>query len=208
MANCNNKTSFISGKFSVLHAGHVRLFKFAKSISEKLIVGVYSDDLLGPENLESVDERLIAIVTNKFVDQVIIIDKDINATLFSLKPDLIIKGTEHKSTENDEKEYIDATSAQLIFSSGATVNFTHNTEIQSEDFDELNSRWLVPRKFIDRHQLKYEKISSLLEATDQINLLVIGDTIVDKYVECMAVGMSQEEPIIVASPIQNKQLQQ
>ena len=52
MDNPNNKTSFISGKFSVLHAGHIRLFKFAKSISDKLIVGVYSDDLLESQILK------------------------------------------------------------------------------------------------------------------------------------------------------------
>ena len=95
MVKYHNKASFISGKFSVLHAGHVRLFKFAKSISDKLIVGVYSDELLEQQTLGSADERLIAIVTNKFVDQVIIIEKDINSTLFSIKPDIVIKGTEH-----------------------------------------------------------------------------------------------------------------
>ena len=198
-----NKTAFISGNFSVLHVGHVRLFKFAKSISTELVVGVYADEILDEQSSASADERALALLTNRFIDQVVIIDRDVNTTLFSLKPDIVIKGTEYKDQKNEEKKYIDATSAQLIFSSGATINFTNTSQNYSGNFKNPYSGWFVPKNFIDRHKLSYEKTSELLEAIDRIKLLVIGDTIVDRYVDCTAVGMSQEEPIIVASPIQN-----
>ena len=37
---------FISGAFNVVHPGHLRLFKFAKELGRKLIVGVLSDELI------------------------------------------------------------------------------------------------------------------------------------------------------------------
>ena len=40
------KTVFISGIFNVLHPGHLRFIKFAKSKGSKLIVGLVSDKIL------------------------------------------------------------------------------------------------------------------------------------------------------------------
>jgi cytidyltransferase-like protein len=37
------KTVFISGNFSVLHPGHIRLFHLAKRLGQKLVVGINSD---------------------------------------------------------------------------------------------------------------------------------------------------------------------
>ena len=39
-----HKTCFISGKFNVVHPGHLRLFRHAKEIADELVVGVYADD--------------------------------------------------------------------------------------------------------------------------------------------------------------------
>jgi bifunctional ADP-heptose synthase (sugar kinase/adenylyltransferase) len=35
--------------------------------------------------------------------------------------------------------------------------------------------------------------------------LVIGDLIIDRYINCNAVGMSQEEPVLVVSPVDSAQ---
>ena len=41
------KTVFVSGSFNVLHPGHLRLIKFAKSHGDKLVVGIFSDKIAG-----------------------------------------------------------------------------------------------------------------------------------------------------------------
>ena len=73
------KIAFISGNFNIIHAGHIRLFKFAKSIAENLIVGLYSDKLSNAsyinENLrfdslselQIIDECLIIVLLGKMI---------------------------------------------------------------------------------------------------------------------------------------------
>ena len=38
------KIVFVNGCFDVLHPGHIRLFKFAKSLGDYLIVAIDSDE--------------------------------------------------------------------------------------------------------------------------------------------------------------------
>ena len=39
------KKIFVSGKFNVLHSGHIRLLRFAKELGDYLIVGVEGDKI-------------------------------------------------------------------------------------------------------------------------------------------------------------------
>ena len=71
------KISFISGNFNILHPGHLRLLGFAKSISDKLIVGVNSNKIAGIN--ASVDEklRLETVKSCSYVDEAILIKKSL-----------------------------------------------------------------------------------------------------------------------------------
>ena len=55
---------FVSGNFNVLHAGHIRLFAFARNFGARLIVGVISDRLAGESAYISEALRLEAVRTN------------------------------------------------------------------------------------------------------------------------------------------------
>jgi len=37
---------FISGNFNILHPGHIRLFKFARECGDKVIIGIFGDNLV------------------------------------------------------------------------------------------------------------------------------------------------------------------
>ncbi|SVB93813.1 uncharacterized protein METZ01_LOCUS246667, partial [marine metagenome] len=49
----SNRTVLVSGKFEVLHPGHLRLFRFAHELGDRLIVGVLSDRLVAEQEPES-----------------------------------------------------------------------------------------------------------------------------------------------------------
>ena len=52
------KLVFVSGRYNVLHPGHVRLFQFARECGDRLVVGVESDSLAGKEALVAEGLRL------------------------------------------------------------------------------------------------------------------------------------------------------
>ena len=54
---------------------------------------------------------------------------------------------------------------------------------------------------MDRHKINQENLIRILQKFTTKNIIVIGDTIVDEYVECVPLGMSQEDPSIVVKPI-------
>ena len=95
------KVVFTNGCFDVLHKGHLTLLKEARSLGDKLVVGLNSDNSvkrlkgeLRPFNdLETRKEQLLLI---PYVDDVIIFEQDTPYELIKeLKPDLIVKGGDY-----------------------------------------------------------------------------------------------------------------
>ena len=90
------KVSFISGKFNVVHPGHLRLFRHAKEITDYLVVGVFANDYhLAGEILVPDHDRLEGVRANIWVDEAILIT-DVEKTVAELKPDVVLKGKEHE----------------------------------------------------------------------------------------------------------------
>ena len=69
----NKKIVFVSGDFNVIHTGHIRLLNFAKSLGNKLIVGVYCDQLAGEKSFVNQKHRLSNLKHFKFIDKVFLI---------------------------------------------------------------------------------------------------------------------------------------
>ena len=66
-----------NGCFDVLHRGHIEMFKYAKSLGDKLIVGIYSDirvkELKGFNRpINNQEYRKEMLLSNKYVDDVLI----------------------------------------------------------------------------------------------------------------------------------------
>ncbi len=66
---------YTAGVFDLFHVGHVRVLKKAKSLCDKLIVGVSTDDLVKKYKKKypiiSQKERIEVVKSNKFVDYVV-----------------------------------------------------------------------------------------------------------------------------------------
>jgi rfaE bifunctional protein kinase chain/domain len=188
----SNKLSFISGNFNVIHSGHIRLFKFAKSLSKKLIIGLYSDETASESVFVNEELRKESLKEINLIDEVIIIKKDLKETINEIKPDYIVKGLEFQSTNNIEHEIIKGTKCQLVFSSG------ESNLLSNRVFDERNNNYLkLPQNFLNRYKINKKKIISTINDFNKLRVLVIGDLIVDEYVECLPIGMSKETNNIV-----------
>jgi choline-phosphate cytidylyltransferase/glycerol-3-phosphate cytidylyltransferase len=62
---------YTTGVFDLFHVGHVRLLRNAKSMCDRLIVGVTVDELVAYKNKKSVipfDERIEIVRSSRYVD--------------------------------------------------------------------------------------------------------------------------------------------
>jgi rfaE bifunctional protein kinase chain/domain len=194
------ESALITGHFNILHPGHIRIFKFAKSIAKNLTIGVEPNEF----NKESIfideKERLDSINQIELVDNAFIFKKNLENAIKKTNPDIIIKGQEHASKNNPEDEYKKQYKFDLIFCSGETT-FSSNTILEKE----INKKFIsYPKSFMDRNKINKNKIITTLDKFKKINVIVIGDLIVDEYIDCDPLGMSQEDPTIVVSPISSK----
>ena len=191
------KKVFVNGDFNVLHPGHLRLLKFAKASGNYLTVGVNSDKI--SDKGISQDIRLESIKSTSYVDEAFILDIPAIEYVKTYKPDIVVKGKEHESKENPELEVINAYGGKLLFSSGE-IGFS-SMDLLKREFLSLSNNVRHSANYLKRHEIKLDTLKDIVEKFASLRVLVIGDTIVDEYVTCEALGMSQEDPTIVVSPI-------
>ncbi|QFR48361.1 adenylyltransferase/cytidyltransferase family protein [Sulfurimonas lithotrophica] len=191
------KKVFVSGDFNILHPGHLRLLKFAKGSGDYLIVGLNSDEI----NQKGVtqDIRLESIKATSYVDEAFILPTNALDYIHEQKPDIVVKGKEYEYLDNPELEILASYGGKLLFSSGE-IAFSSMDLLQKE-FLEFDSKPKHSFEYISRHKLEFSELKDIVEKFSKLNILVIGDTIVDEYITCEPLGMSQEDPTIVVSPL-------
>ncbi len=198
----NRSISFVFGNFNVVHPGHLRLLNFAKECADFLVVGVLdatSADTFIDQELRLQGVQAIGVVDHAFV----IPAGKVVDVIRALKPDVVVKGKEHESAQNPEKEVIDAYGGRLIFSSGE-VQFS-SLDVLRRELREANlSAIRKPTDFLLRHDIRMARLRSLVEDFARLKVIVIGDLIVDEYVTCDPLGMSREDPTIVVTPIHSE----
>jgi len=198
-----NRTVFVSGNFNVLHPGHLRLLRFARACGEKLIVGIRSDRIAGtaahvPEHL-----RLEGVQSNSWVDEAFVMDEPVAGVIGRLRPDIVVKGKEHESTDNPELAVLEQYGGRLLFSSGETV-FSSVDLLRKEFFPTELPSISLPHEYMKRHGIGAARLRSLLQHFSSLKICVVGDLIVDEYITCQPLGMSQEDPTIVVTPVDYK----
>jgi len=109
----------VTGNFNVLHPGHIRLLKFAKTCGEKLLVGVFSDQI-AKEAVDNPQEmRLEALSSISMVDESFLVETSLDDFIGRHRPDIIVKGKEFENFCNPEENILKSYGGQLIFSSEA-----------------------------------------------------------------------------------------
>ena len=193
------KTVFVYGDFNILHPGHLRLLKFAKESGDKLIVGVNSDKLTSNKGIDE-QTRLESIKATSYVDEAFILDTEAVEYINQTKPDIVVKGKEHQSMQNPELDILNSYGGKLIFSSGQ-IGFSSLDLLKDDKYISHNISHNI--QFLNRHKIDFDDLKDIVNRFSQLNILVIGDTIVDEYITCEPLGMSAEDPTIVVSPLLN-----
>ncbi len=196
------RISFVSGIFKVMHIGHIRLLRFAKEVADILVVAVMEDEKqLTTETTSS--DRLESVQSIIYVDYACICS-NLTQFLEDLKPDFVIKGKEFEFKENIEQKVLDQYGGQILFSSGvAGGELSDSNKKEEKDIENNTLALRYPVSFCSRHFITYNKLVEIAEKFKSLRVLVIGDLIIDEYITCEALGMSQEDPTIVVSPIKS-----
>ena len=102
MSALPTKIGFTCGAFDLMHAGHMVMLEDARSICDKLIVGIQSDPSIDrPQKnrpVQSFDERIIMVEGCKYVDEIILYhtEADLLKILKDTKPDVRILGSDYR----------------------------------------------------------------------------------------------------------------
>lgn len=194
------KKVFVSGDFNILHPGHLRFLKFAKESGDHLIVGVNSDNIASNKDLNE-NLRLEYIKATSYVDEAFILKESALNWITQNKPNIVVKGKEYEDLFNIEEQIIKSYNGKLIFSSGE-IGFS-SFELLKKEFEQATYSVNHNNHFMKRHTFSNEKLKQIIDKFANLNILVIGDAIIDEYITCEALGMSQEDPTIVVSPLSN-----
>jgi rfaE bifunctional protein nucleotidyltransferase chain/domain len=95
---------FTNGCFDIIHIGHVRYLREARTFGDLLVVGINSDrsvSIIKPDRpVNSQDQRAEVLASLEMVDYVTIFDEETPYELIkSLQPDVLVKGGDWKKED-------------------------------------------------------------------------------------------------------------
>ncbi len=205
----NENIVFCYGHFNLIHPGHLRYLQHAKTLADRLVVVVRSDKDLNRDAREEFfteTERAESVANLQIVDNVVILNKlTLEKLIKAVKPSVLLLGREFELEQSNQiRLAISAVKKQgkVIFHAGethySTTNLLHGNVVDIE----IDSR-LKMGEICKNYRITKKALKAKLNNFSEIKLAVIGDTIVDNYVACDALGMSAEAPVLVVKELEN-----
>ncbi len=114
------KVVFTNGCFDIIHAGHVRYLRKARSLGDILVIGMNSDRSVrrlkgSGRPLVREADRAELLAALEMVDYVTIFGEDTPAALIGeLKPDVLAKGGDYGLKEVVGRETVEASGGRVV----------------------------------------------------------------------------------------------
>jgi len=208
----NESTVVCYGHFNLIHPGHIRYLQHAKTLADKLIVGIISDDSLegtASEHYYLENERAESVENLHIADYVIVLnDFSLDDLIKSLMPNMLVLGHEFK---HDRYDQVASAVYQMAEHKGKVVYHAGEAHYYSTEllhgsvFEIEESKHKRFNKICEENQISLQSLEKCIDRFSSAELLIIGDTIVDHYVACDALGMSAEAPVLVVQELEMKE---
>jgi rfaE bifunctional protein kinase chain/domain len=200
------------GHFNIIHPGHIRYLEHAKSLGKRLIVAVQGDQMLthsGNSHLFSEQERALGLAWLQIVDVVLVLDSgDLAEAIRWLRPSLLVLGKEFEKDQHgllkESLKMIREVLGKVVYHAGE-IHYATSELLREEPRDVPYERWEQFQQACQRQQLDLQQLQQALDRFQQSRLLVLGDTIVDQYIACDALGMSAEAPVLVVRELKARE---
>lgn len=206
----NKKIVLCHGVFDLFHVGHLEYFKEAKSAGDILIVSVTTDKHVNKapgRPYFNTKQRMSLLSSLSIVDYVVASDFETAENVIKvIKPNIYYKGPDYKNNKkditNNIKKEINITkkfkgrvsySSGITYSSSSLLNKNNTTDYQVEKFV-VNLKKKYSLNFINR----------IIDEASKISVLVVGETILDKFTFCKHLGRSGKENIETLEKIGEK----
>lgn len=203
-------TALIVGYFSQIHPGHLNLLEKVGEFADKVHIGLIGEGIhkYQEENVRLLSKlprvvsvhKIVKSIEPNFLNESIELSEEIKTKIIELirlvRPDLYIKGKEFESMQNFEEPHVRDMGGRMVFLGNSDILRSSAGE-KDPDTKSLLS---AIRHFSFTNDFSQSIIRDFLEKLKRLQILVIGDTIIDRYTSVVPVGMSREEPSLVMSP--------
>jgi len=200
------------GVFDLLHVGHIKHLKKAKELGDKLVVTVTSDRYVDKGPSKPVFNQTLrseVIASLESVDYVAINDTSTAVNPIKvIKPNIYCKGKDYKNFNDDITGEIKNELKELKKIKGK-IFFTEELTFSSSRLINRFTDFYSPRqkKIIKKISeiSNFKKIKKIIDNFNKLKILVIGETIIDQYNFCEALGKSGKDPMLVFKETQQDQ---
>tara|TARA_B100000315_G_scaffold277_1_gene272 strand:- start:1114 stop:2637 length:1524 start_codon:yes stop_codon:yes gene_type:complete len=202
---------YCHGVFDLLHIGHIKYFQEAKSLGDVLVVTITPDRFVnkGPDRPAfGEDIRTEAVASLDVVDYVAINEFPTAVeTIRYLKPDYYVKGPDYKEHSRDisgniqlEEKAVRSVGGEMVYTSDITFSAS---SLINQHFSNYSGE---QREFLDSLKKNYsvEQIIQYIERFQELDVLLVGEAIIDEYVFCDTIGKSGKEPVLVNQKIRSE----
>ncbi len=192
------------GVFDLLHIGHIKHFEEAKNMGDVLVVSITPDKFVnkGPGRPAFTTKlRLEALAALESIDFVVENKwPSAEKMIKIIKPDFYCKGPDYKDHSDDITGKITVEEEAVSFV-GGKISYTDDITFSSSNllnkYGDLYSQ--DQEAFIHEisNKFSFNSINEKIEKFKDLKVLIIGETIIDQYVFCEALGKSGKEPVLV-----------
>ncbi|MDX2146493.1 MAG: PfkB family carbohydrate kinase [Planctomycetota bacterium] len=196
------------GCFDIVHPGHIRHLRFAKSQGDLLLVSITGDAEMKkglgrpliPEELRAENLAALDIVDWVYIEPA----PTAEALLAEVRPDIYIKGREYENNDDPrfraEREAVEAGGGRVVFSSGDVV-FSSTALIAAMDqsIAPYHARLM---QLAQDPSLSQSRMTSTIAQFRGKRVIVFGETILDTYVLCDRPEVAGESPVLSLRPVE------
>lgn len=191
------------GTFDLIHPGHIAHLEEAKSLGDILVVTITEDAFVskGPGRpCFHTDLRTRSLAALECVDYVVAIPFPAAVEAIDLiKPEIYCKGKEYEDPTNDNTGNIH-NDVKSVIAHGGVIKYIggvvfSSSKLLNKHFDHLSDE--VKEYCIKlRSDEDPKSIQSMIKDFSKLKVAVIGDTIIDQYVNVSVQGLTSKNKIL------------